>query len=222
MRPFGDQTGKLRQSHRPQLQPVAPPMTHDSPTPAAEIPAVCDRMRVHLLPPPHPAVLTDEDLLVNCELRTQRRSGPGGQHRNKTSSGVFLSYATLGIVAEATERRSQAANRRVALTRLRYALALAVRTRSPLDGEQPVDERETELRARLYGKSLRLSDRNDAKPGVLAMLLNDLHAAGGQPSLVAPRWATTSSGMVRLLKSHHPAFELVNRIRMHHGRRPLK
>ncbi len=37
---------------------------------------------------PHPATWTTEQLLEQCDLRTQRRSGPGGQHRNKTSSCI--------------------------------------------------------------------------------------------------------------------------------------
>ncbi len=44
--------------------------------------------------------------------------GPGGQHRNKVSSGVRLLHRPSGIVVTATERRSQAANRAVAFERL--------------------------------------------------------------------------------------------------------
>jgi hypothetical protein len=169
---------------------------------------------------PHPAILPPEDLLEQCDLRTQRRSGPGGQHRNKTSSGVFLHHPPTNAVGEATERRSQAENRAIALQRLRFRLAVEVRTPSLLDG--PVATEEAELRAEFQGSPMRISDQNRAKPGVLALVLNDLHAAGGQPSLVAPLWQTTTSGIVRLLKSHPPAFAWVNLLRGHHGRGPLK
>ena len=33
-------------------------------------------------------------------------SGPGGQHRNRTESGVRLTHRPTGIVVLATERRS--------------------------------------------------------------------------------------------------------------------
>jgi hypothetical protein len=89
-----------------------------------------------------------------------------------------------------------------------------------LDGE--VSPEESELRDQFRGTPLRISDRNEAKPAILALLLNDLYASGGQPSLVAPLWKTTTSAVIRLIKSHPPAFVLLNLIRDHHGRRPLK
>ena len=187
---------------------------------APTLPSAAERMTVQQSAAPHPATLEPEMLLEQCELRTQRRSGPGGQHRNKTSSGAFLLHEPSGIVAEATERRSQAQNREVALTRLRLKLATELRTPSVLDG--PVDAEEQALREQYRGGDLRVSVNNPAKPAVLAVLLNDLHAAGGQPSFVAPQWRTTTSAVVRFVKTHSPAFTLLNAIRGHHGRGPLK
>lgn len=186
----------------------------------AELPSPSERMAVRTVAPPHPAALPVEVLLEQCELRTQRRSGPGGQHRNKTSSGVFLVHQPTGIVAEATERRSQAENRQIALDRLRLRLAIEIRTPSPLDGD--VDLSEQASREHLRSARLRISVRNPDKPAALAWVLNDLHAAGGQPSLVAPRWNTSTSGLVRFIKTHPPAFALLNAIRQHHGRGPLR
>jgi hypothetical protein len=184
------------------------------------IPAASERMTIPLVDGPHPALLPPDRLLAQCDLRTQRRSGPGGQHRNKTSSGVFLCHQPSGITAEATERRSQADNRQIALQRLRFRLAVQCRTSSVLDGKVPAEE--SEFRHRFYGTSLKIGDRNEAKPAVLALLLNDLHAAGGQPSAVAAQWQTSTSSIVRLIKSHPPAITLLNAIRGHHGRGPLK
>lgn len=184
------------------------------------LPKPTERMSVVSVDAPHPATITPEDLLAACDLRTQRRSGPGGQHRNKTSSGVFLHHQPTGVVGEATERRSQADNRVIALSRLRFRLAVEVRTSSALDGE--VSSEETLLRDQFRGTPLRIADRNEAKPAALALLLNDLHASGGQPSAVAPLWKTTTSAIVRFVKSHPPAFVLLNSIRNHHGRGPLK
>ena len=84
-----------------------------------------------------------------CGLRTQRRSGPGGQHRNKTSSGAFLHYPPTNTTAEATERRSQSDNRRIALERLRFRLAVEVRSPSPIDGHE-IPSEEDKLRKQ-YG-----------------------------------------------------------------------
>ena len=191
---------------------------HDAPA----IPPESDRMPVNMIPAPHPATLPIDKLGEECDLRTQRRSGPGGQHRNKTSSGVFLYYPATGTTSEATERRSQADNRLVALGRLRFRLAVEVRTPSVLDGSAENEpSQEQELRERYHNHPLKLNDRNEDKPAVVALLLNDLHAAGGQPSAVASLWKASTSSIVRLMKSHPPAFRLLNRIREHHGRRPL-
>ena len=124
------------------------------------------------------------------------------------------------MVGEATERRSQAHNREVALERLRFRLAVEVRTPSIFDADDVALE--TEVRAAYRGKSLRLNDSNPAKPAVLALLLNDLHASGGQPSAVAAIWKVSTSSIVTLIKSNRAAFALVNQFRQHHGRRALK
>ncbi|TWT81849.1 Peptide chain release factor 1 [Planctomycetes bacterium CA13] len=189
------------------------------------MPAVADRTPVNSVAGPHFALLPIDTLLSQCELRTQTRSGPGGQHRNKTSSGVFLTHRPTGIVGEATELRSQAGNRAVALERLRYRLAIEVRTVSAFD--QPPERIEADaiqagFRHR-YRKHLnRMNDSNPDKPAILALLLNDLHATGGQPSLVAKQWGVSTTSVVNLVRSVPQAFATVNRFRAHHGRSTLR
>lgn len=61
----------------------------------------------------------------DVRIDTFRATGPGGQHRNKTDSGVRLTHLPTGTVVTATEDRSQHANRQVAWTRLSTALATA-------------------------------------------------------------------------------------------------
>lgn len=61
-----------------------------------------------------PSRIRPEDVRVD----TFRSSGAGGQHRNKTDSGVRLTHLPTGVVVTATEERSQHQNRTVAWERL--------------------------------------------------------------------------------------------------------
>lgn len=47
-----------------------------------------------------------------------RGSGPGGQHRNKVSTGVRIVDKATGLASEATNSRSQEDNKREAFTKL--------------------------------------------------------------------------------------------------------
>ncbi|HET8725452.1 MAG TPA: peptide chain release factor-like protein [Anaeromyxobacteraceae bacterium] len=67
--------------------------------------------------------LPAEALAAECDEEFFVAGGPGGQHRNKTESGVRLVHRPTGVTVTATERRSQAQNRSAALSRLRERLA---------------------------------------------------------------------------------------------------
>ncbi len=73
----------------------------------------------------------DETLLAACDVEPFRGSGPGGQHRNKTETGVRLLHRPTGIVVQASERRSRPQNLGVALERLRERLAALRRPPPP-------------------------------------------------------------------------------------------
>jgi peptide chain release factor 1 len=54
----------------------------------------------------------------DLKIDTFRSSGAGGQHVNKTESGVRFTHLPTGIVAESTDGRSQIKNREIAIQRL--------------------------------------------------------------------------------------------------------
>ncbi len=81
--------------------------------------------------------LEDKALLEECKTTFFVAGGPGGQHRNKTSSAVRLAHPATGVTVTASERRSQARNRKVALERLRKALENLTKTAAPRKPTRP-------------------------------------------------------------------------------------
>jgi ribosome-associated protein len=81
--------------------------------------------------------LTDEALLKECSEEFFIAGGPGGQHRNKTETGVRLTHHLTGIVITATERRSQLQNRGVAIERLRQKLQAMTVVQAPRRPTKP-------------------------------------------------------------------------------------
>ncbi|MGB1218015.1 MAG: peptide chain release factor 1, partial [Saprospiraceae bacterium] len=62
-----------------------------------------------------------DDVNINkadLKVDTFRSSGAGGQHVNKTESGVRFTHLPTGVVAESTDGRSQIKNREIAIQRL--------------------------------------------------------------------------------------------------------
>ena len=73
------------------------------------------------------------------ELRIDffRGSGPGGQHRNTSETGVRITHLPTGIVATATESRSRHQNLQNAMARLEAKLAALRRKRRPRIATRP-------------------------------------------------------------------------------------
>ena len=73
-------------------------------------------------PEPFPVPQSDEELLSQCRVETFMSGGKGGQHQNRTESGVRLVHLPTGVVATSREERSQYRNKSTALRRLREKL----------------------------------------------------------------------------------------------------
>lgn len=164
----------------------------------------------------HPAALPSDALLAQCRETRTKRSGPGGQHRNKTETAVVLTHPPTGLTAEASERRSQAENRRMALWRLR--LRLALEHRLPPDPGGP----STLWKARSRGGRLTVSPEHEDYPPLVAEALDRVVAVRGDASSAATQLGVTATQLVRLFKKQPAAWTTLAACRRDHGLPPLK
>jgi hypothetical protein len=158
----------------------------------------------------HPAALDPELLRLQCDTKRLRRSGPGGQNRNKVETAIVLTHRPTGLIAEANERRSQAENARVALFRLRVNLALSVR--QPLGAPTPSPL----WCSRRRGGRISINPRHDDFPALLAEALDILDSLGQDPARSAAVLGCSPTQLIKLLKMEPRALTLVNQ-----KRRPL-
>jgi hypothetical protein len=158
-------------------------------------------------PDDHPATGSPARLLAECDVRRLRRSGPGGQHRNKVETAISLHHLPTGVRAEASERRSQAQNQTQAVFRLRVNLALEVRRPC---GPDCVSSSLWQSRC---ASGLKVSASHDDFPALLAEVLDVLAALDADPKRAATVLACTPSQLTRLLKLDPRALALVNRWR---------
>jgi protein subunit release factor B len=117
------------------------------------------------LPDPLQIPESDEELLAQCRVETFRSGGKGGQHQNKTESGVRLVHLPTGTRATSRSERRQHRNKMLALARLRRKLGrLAERARPRLPTavpERAKRRRREQKERRARAKALRRTPRPD-------------------------------------------------------------
>ena len=166
----------------------------------------------------HPAALSEAHLMRDCQSRRQRRSGPGGQHRNKVETAVVLTHLPSGVQGAATERRSQEQNRVMALFRLRVNLALAVRIDCNLSGAQP-----SELwQRRCRSGRIAINESHLDFPQMLAEALDVVAASDFDVKAAAGWLACSTTQLVKLLHQESRAIQAVNQRRREAGLHPLR
>ncbi len=169
----------------------------------------------------HPARLDPAALAAECDFRTTRRSGPGGQNRNKVETAVILTHRPTGITAEASERRTQGENRRAALFRLRLKLALEMRaTTTTPRGEAYRPSVLWQTRCR--GGRILVNPEHDDFPGLLAEALDVLAETGNDPRQAALALGCSPSQLIKLLKDEPRGLGVVNDQRRRAGLHPLQ
>ena len=168
---------------------------------------------------PHPYLsLTDDELVRQCVVETMRASGPGGQHRNKTESGVRMRHGPTGVSTQAFERRSQHENRAVALRRLRANIAIEWRQAVEVGSFAPGDE----LAGILPGAKGRVGPNNERFWPGIAMLLDLFVALECSVSGTAASLGISTGALSRLLLDSPTVGAKVNELRAARGMRALR
>jgi hypothetical protein len=150
------------------------------------------------------------DLLEDCDVTRQRRSGPGGQHRNKVETAIRLLHRKSGVTAEASERRSQAENLSMAIRRLRIHLGLSVRL--PVSGEPSIL-----WRSRCRNGKIAINLDHEDFPTLLAEALDELASADWDLQICADRLGCSPSQLIKFLKKKSEALQLLNQQRAEQG-----
>ena len=81
--------------------------------------------------------------IKDCEVQTFRSGGKGGQHQNKTESGVRVIHHPSGARGESREERSQLQNKKIAFRRMAESRAFRAWVRLQA-GRQEAIEAEVE------------------------------------------------------------------------------
>lgn len=170
--------------------------------------------------------MSDEKLMSQCEMDTYKSSGPGGQHRNKRETAVRLKHLPTGIIAQASEDRSQHKNRASALARLRSLLALKVRNNIDLETYTPPPELLQVLptKSTIRGSECGPQIGPNNPKFVLGMqaLLDLIFAVEGSVSDAAKKLGLSTGALSRLLLSDDSLRQAVNEFRTSKGMKPLK
>ncbi len=161
----------------------------------------------------------DSDLLKQCDLHTYRSHGPGGQKRNKTSSGVRLRHRPTGLTVTAVEDRSQHVNKARAIRRLRKVIALHVRTSVDMEHFEPSPT----LSACISADGRIAIGRRDVLYTLVIREILDIMVACGMHVRETANCIGVSTGrLIKLLRRDPKLWERVNQMRVSAGLKQLR
>jgi len=156
-------------------------------------------------------LLDDQALQARCDIQATKGSGPGGQHRNKTSTGVRVALPVFNLEIRCCEDRSAHVNRLLALRRLRLAMALSVRLPAPKAQIVPFP-----------GSQGHVQSSNEAFPFWIADVMDRLQAYNGELRPVAELYGLSTTALGHILSQEKAILQAVQQIRRIHGHSPIR
>jgi len=145
--------------------------------------------------------LSDSELLKECEISAYKGSGPGGQHRNKTNSGVKLKIS-YGLETYSCDDRSSHINKLLALKKLRLKIALQIR-------EKPTPQ----IPFPFPGANGKISQDNALYPRFIADILDRINFCKGDLSETAKIWGLSKSALNKIIIQDKKVLEAFQKIR---------
>lgn len=130
-------------------------------------------------------------------------------------------HKPTGIEAHASERRSAEENRKVAIRRLRLALATHHRC-APIARDSFGDVTSDLWRSRCTGGKIACNPEHADFPSLLAEALDVIEVSGLDAKKAALRLSCSASQLIKFVKDHPAAFEMWNTKREDHGLHLLK
>ena len=138
-------------------------------------------------------------------------SGPGGQHRNKTNTGVCLKLNAYNLEIKSSESRSAQENKIHAVHRMRLALALKVR-------EAP----KTKEQLKFPGSNGHIQRSNKDFPQFIADVLDITKENNGDTRPAATAFGLSQSALLKILRQEKAIIEAVQALRTEKGKCKLK
>jgi len=163
-------------------------------------------------------MLNEDELLKHVLLDFGRSSGPGGQHRNRKATACTATHIPTDISGEATERRRQSENRKMAISRLRRTLAILLRRNIILDSYQPTKLWESRRR----GNQLPINPKHTDYSPILAETLDVLLASDLELSKASEILQVSNTQLVNIISNDKAALTWLNKQRKERGLQPLR
>ncbi len=166
----------------------------------------------------HPAMVDEETLLKEVIFDFGRASGPGGQHRNRKATACTATHMPSNVSGEATERRRQSENRKMAISRLRRTLAIQLRRELDLT----VFTNSALWEERRSGDSLAINPKHCDYPCILAETLDVIFASEFDMKIAASTLQITATQIVKIVSHENAALTWLNQQRKERGLSVLK
>lgn len=160
----------------------------------------------------HPSQLPESLLLEQCLVRRTRHTGPGGQHRNKVETAIEIVHTPTGITTFAAERRSQEANRQVAVFRMRLLLAIRLRA---VEAAEVIPSKLWSSRCR--NQRISCNETHEDYPTLLAEALDAVDAKEYDVRRAAAALGCSTTQLVRFIAKNSEAWSSVNAERVSRG-----